>query len=118
MSDTKLKSRKKSEIKQFENLRDTKLMKEGALKTLLCLEDMLSPIELLEKNGSRRYKLLKYLISSSKKNLNHIIDCGEVPEFAYKFEAGRLYVNGKQADIGVLKKWQWLKLKKTTLTKF
>lgn len=104
MSDTKLKSQKKSEIKQFENLRDTKLMKEGALKTLLCLEDMLSSVEYLEKNGSRRYKLLKYLILSNRQNLNHIIDCGEVPEFVYRFEAGKLYVNGEEVNIGVIKK--------------
>lgn len=104
MSDTELKSRKKGEVTQWESVEDMKFMKEGALRTLISLEDMLSSIELLEKNSSRRYKLLKYLILSSKENLNHIIDYGEIPEIAYKFEAGRLYVNGKEADIGVLKK--------------
>lgn len=104
MSDTELKSRKKGEITQWENVEDIKLMKEGALRTLLALENILPSIELLEKSSSKRYKLIKHMILSGKENLNHIIDYGEMPEIMYKFEAGRLYVSGKEVDIRVIKK--------------
>lgn len=104
MSDTELKSRKKCKVKHWESAEDIKLMKEGALRTFLSIKDMLSSIELLEKNSSRRYKLIKYLILSGIGNLNHIVDYTEMPEITYKFEAGRLYVNGEEVDTGVLKK--------------
>lgn len=77
---------------QWKSLSAMKLRKEGVLTALTAIEDIISLIEIMEKNASRRYKLLKHIILSSKTNLNHIVDYGEIKGFSYKFRDGELCV--------------------------
>lgn len=104
MEEKQVYSHNKSQTIQWESLGEARLRKEGAARAFIALEDMLQSIEILEKNSARRYKLLKYLVLSGKKNLSFIMDHGDLPDFKYRFEGGILYVNGEEADMKVVRK--------------
>lgn len=104
MEEKEVKSPNESRTLQWEKLGEARLRKEGAARAFIALEDMLQSVETLEKNSARRYKLLKYLVLSGKENLSFIMDHGDLPDFTYRFEDGKLYVNGEEADMEVVRR--------------
>lgn len=104
MGEIEIKSRERKRISHWESLSDAKIRKEGAALAFIALEDMIQSIEIGAKHSARRYKLLKYIILSGKTDLNHLIDYGELPGFRFRFEDGKLIVNGEEASVEVVKK--------------
>lgn len=104
MEDKEIKSREGKRISHWESLSDAKIRKEGAARAFIALEEMIRLIEIGEKHSARRYKLLKYIILSGKTDLNHLIDYGELPGFKFRFEDGKLIVNGEEASVEVVKR--------------
>lgn len=66
--------------------------------TLTCrnLKESISNIEMMESNGSRRYKLLKYLINNILSNPDYLLKHREIEDFKYRFDSGKLFVNNKE----------------------
>lgn len=104
MTDKEIKTQNKHRISHWENLSDARIRKEGAARAFIALENMIQLIEIGEKNSARRYKLLKYIILSGKTDLNHLIDYGELPDFRFRFEDGKLIVNNEEVSVEVVRK--------------
>lgn len=104
MEEKQLKSYDKCCALQWASLSDAKIRKEGAARAFIALEEMIRLIEIGEKHSARRYKLLKYIILSGKTDLNHLIDYGELPDFKFRFEGGKLIVNNKEVNVEVVRK--------------
>ena len=104
MEEKQLKSCNKSRALQWASLNEVRIRKEGAARAFIALEHMIQLIEVVEKHSARRYKLLKYIILSGKTDLNHLIDYGELPDFKFRFEEGKLIVNGEEVNVEVVRK--------------
>lgn len=66
--------------------------------TLTCrnLKESMEKIEVMESNGSRRYKLLKYVVNSILSSPDYLLKYREIEDFKYRFENGKLLVNNKE----------------------
>ena len=66
--------------------------------TLTCrnLKESMANIEAMESNGSRRYKLLKYVVNNILDNPDYLLKHREVGDFRYRFENGKLLVNNQE----------------------
>lgn len=69
--------------------------------TLTCrnLKDSIFNIEIMESNGTRRYKLLKYVINNILDNPDYLLKHRTTEDFKYRFESGKLFVNNKKVDV-------------------
>lgn len=68
--------------------------------TLTCknLKESMKKIEVMESNGSRRYKLLKYVVNSILSNPDYLLKYREIEDFKYRFENGKLLVDNKEVE--------------------
>lgn len=66
--------------------------------TLTCrnLKESMANIEIMESNGSRRYKLLKYIVNNILDNPDYLLKHREIEEFKYRFENSKLIVNSQE----------------------
>ena len=68
----------------------------GVTLTCKSLKESMANIELMESNGSRRYKLLKYVINNILDNPDYLLEYRETENFRYKFDNGKLFINNKE----------------------
>lgn len=68
--------------------------------TLTCrnLKESMKNIETMESNGSRRYKLLKYVVNRILSSPDYLLKYREIENFKYRFENGKLLVDNKEVE--------------------
>lgn len=76
----------------FLNTRHHRYMRQGLMRGLQALQDYIEYIEFVERNASRRYKLLKASIDWCLDNTNYVVDAGAIKAFKYEFDKGNLKI--------------------------
>ncbi len=74
----------------MKNIREEKFRKDGLRIGLKVIIDYFNTVEVYERNGSRRYKLLKQILIESYNNTGYVLEKNWIPCFKYKFEKGDL----------------------------
>lgn len=80
----------------MQNVFDYGAERRGVTLTCRNLKESMENIETMESNGSRRYKLLKYVVNNILDNPDYLLKHREIEDLRYRFENGKFLVNNQE----------------------